>query len=151
MQALAEANALVRRQFGDDKPTSVSLEELMRGILSPHGYAKSTVSGPAFPVGERATNNVALIFHELATNAVKYGALSSPNGSIAVEWSLDVKDLKLTWKEAGGPPPKPPNAIGFGSRLVAATIEGAGGSLHCDWEPTGLRATVRMPLQALKL
>jgi two-component sensor histidine kinase len=151
MQALADANALVRRQFGDGKPTSVSLEELIRRILSPHGYAKSTIRGPALPVGERATNNVALIFHELATNAVKYGALNSPNGSIAVEWTLDDKDLKLTWKEAGGPPTKAPTTTGFGSRLVAATIEGAGGDLHCDWEPTGLRATVRMPLQALKM
>jgi two-component sensor histidine kinase len=151
MQALAEANALVRRQFGDAEPTSASLEELIRRILSPHGYAKSTVRGPALPVGERSINNVALIFHELATNAVKYGALSSPNGSIAVEWTLDDKDLKLTWKEAGGPPTKAPAATGFGSRLVAATIEGAGGDLHCDWEPTGLRATVRMPLRALKM
>jgi two-component sensor histidine kinase len=150
MQALADANALVRRQFGDGTPASVNLDELINRILRPHGYAKSSVAGPALAVGERATNNVALIFHELATNAAKYGALSSERGSIAVEWTVDDKDVVIIWKEAGGPVTTPPDSTGFGSRLVTTTVQSVGGDVHFDWAPGGLVTRIRLPLQSLK-
>jgi two-component sensor histidine kinase len=150
MQALADANALVRRQFGDGAPASVNLDELIRRILQPHGYAKSSVAGPALAVGERATNNIALVFHELATNAAKYGALSSESGSIAVDWTIDDKDIILTWKEAGGPMTKQPTTTGFGSRLVTTTVQSIGGDVHLDWAPGGLSARIRLPLLALR-
>jgi two-component sensor histidine kinase len=150
MQALADANALVRRQFGDGAPASVNLDELIRRILQPHGYARSSVAGPALPVGERATNNIALIFHELATNAAKYGALSSESGSIAVDWTVDDEDIVLTWKEAGGPVTKPPTTTGFGSRLVTTTVQSVGGDVHHDWASGGLSTRIRLPLPALK-
>jgi two-component sensor histidine kinase len=91
---------------------------------------------------------VAMALQELATNAVKYGALSTPEGRIAVRWSVDPTEagprLRLRWEEAGGPPVQPPQRRGFGSRLIerslaqdldgAASIEFAPGGVVCTLE-----------------
>lgn len=150
LHALASANALVRRSFADDEEASVSFGELIRRILRPHDHAHSSVEGPDFPVGQNATNSLALVFHELATNAAKYGSLSRQDGSVAVQWSADDSNVELLWKEAGGPVTTPPTASGFGTRLVATTIERIGGRIDYDWQPNGLLARVSLPLQALK-
>jgi two-component sensor histidine kinase len=150
LQALSDANALVRRQFGGEITDGVSFEELIRRILRPHGYAKSSVGGPDFSVGEKSTNSLALIFHELATNAAKYGAFSSERGLISVQWKIPDNDLHLTWNETDGPAVVAPRTQGFGSRLVASTIEGLGGSVDYEWLPAGLVAKLRLPLASLK-
>jgi two-component sensor histidine kinase len=148
--ALADANALVRRQFAEGAAASTDFGDIVRRILVPYGFAKASVTGPVLPVGERSTNSVALIFHELATNAAKYGALSNESGTIAVDWTADEKDIALSWKEVGGPVTTPPANNGFGSRLIAMTVQGAGGSIEYEWKPDGLNAHLRMPLSALK-
>lgn len=147
--ALADANALVRRQFGGGAD-GVGLEELVVRILRPHEHMRSIIRGPALPVGERATNNIALIFHELATNAAKYGALSSESGTVQVTWMIAGQDALVVWQESGGPPATPPVSQGYGSRLVAATVAGLGGKLDHDWAPQGLKAEMRFPLASLQ-
>ena len=148
--ALADANALVRRQFGAGAPAGVGLEELIARILRPHEHMRSIIRGPALPVGERATNNIALVFHELATNAAKYGALSSETGTVKVTWSIVDQDVLIVWQESGGPPATPPESQGYGSRLVAATVAGLSGKLDYDWAPHGLKAEMRLPIASLQ-
>ena len=148
--ALADANALVRRQFGAGVPDGVGLEELIVRILRPHEHDRSIIHGPAMAVGERATNNIALVFHELATNAAKYGALSSESGTVKVTWTIVDQDVLIVWQESGGPPATPPESQGYGSRLVAATVAGLGGKLDHDWAPVGLKAEMRFPIASLQ-
>jgi two-component sensor histidine kinase len=81
-----------------------------------------------------------MIFHELATNASKYGALSNDTGKITVSWSLGAGTLlTIEWRERGGPLVKPPERGGFGSRLIAASLKGdLAGSATFDYAPEGL-------------
>ena len=100
-------------------------------------------------LGERATNSVALVFHELATNASKYGALSVDGGAVHVDWTTDGDSLLLTWRESGGPAVTPPEKKGFGSALVKSTISGHGGTIESDWAREGLTAKIVVPLSSL--
>jgi two-component sensor histidine kinase len=150
LHALASANSLVRRSFGDGSDEGVNLGELLERVLRPHDHAKFSVDGPDLSLGEQATNNLALVFHELATNSAKYGALSKATGSVTVQWLTDDTAVHLTWQESGGPLTSAPVALGFGSRLVATTIERIGGRIEHDWCPQGLSVRVELPLSALK-
>ena len=89
---------------------------------------------------------MALVFHELATNAVKYGALSVDQGRIDIAWTLDrLNDtLELSWTEAGGPPVTKPTRKGFGSRLIERGLRGElHGTASMDYAPGGLVCTMR--------
>jgi two-component sensor histidine kinase len=124
LQALAEANALVRRSFADDAAVErVDLTELIDKIMRPHApldqRSHFIAKGPAILLGERATNGLALVLHELATNAAKYGALQSEQGVVALSWRSEGEQLVLDWSERGGPPiARPPETTGFGTRLA---------------------------------
>jgi len=150
LHALASANALVRRSFGDGSDPGVNLHELIERVLRPHNHAKFCVDGPDLSLGEQATNNLALVFHELATNAAKYGALSKDSGSVTVRWLADHTTVHLSWQESGGPLTASPGALGFGSSLVATTIERIGGKIVHDWRPQGLSVQIELPLSALR-
>ena len=92
------------------------------------------------PVGGNAATSIALVLHELATNAAKYGALSTAQGSVQIDWSVQGDELRLTWKERDGPPVAgPPSTEGFGSVLARQSIQGQlGGRLLHEWNSTGL-------------
>jgi two-component sensor histidine kinase len=78
------------------------------------------------------------VLHELATNAVKYGALSAPQGRVTVEWAMG-EQLSLRWRETGGPKVMPPDRQGFGTNLIARIIgQQLGGSIQFDWKEGGL-------------
>jgi two-component sensor histidine kinase len=89
--------------------------------------------------------------HETATNAVKYGALSQPGGSIRVTWGVSGDDLLLEWDENGGPLiEEAPQARGFGSILAERAVTGElAGKIKCDWRRNGLRLTLSAPLERL--
>ena len=108
------------------------------------------VSGPPVDLGARATLSLSLLLHELATNALKYGSLSSPLGRTAIEWRIEPadgggSDLVLEWRESGGPAPRAPQARGFGSRLIAMGLVGTGGS-ELRYPAEGFSATFRAPV-----
>jgi two-component sensor histidine kinase len=89
---------------------------------------------------------VSLAVHELTTNALKYGALSTPNGRVSVaSRSVDGR-LRLTWREAGGPLVEPPTRRGFGTTLLRRLVEGAGGTLAIDYPPDGVTAEIFLGL-----
>ena len=156
LQALAEANALVRRNFADHAVVErANLSELVVKIMRPHAPADQgnhfIANGPTILLGERATNGLALVLHELATNAAKYGALGSDQGVVAVSWCTDGEQLSLDWSEQGGPTiTTPPELTGFGSRLLQSTIVSQfDGTLRHQWRPEGLAVSIRLPLANL--
>lgn len=150
LQALAEANALVRRSVDDEQPACAELGEIVRKVLRPHDHVHVHIDGPKLVVGEPVINSLALIFHELATNAAKYGAFLSDTGAVAVGWTIENSDVVVSWKESGGPAVFSPGRKGFGSRLVTSTIAAMGGGIDFDWAESGLGARIRLPLAALQ-
>jgi two-component sensor histidine kinase len=150
LHALADANALVRRSFGGGDTEGVDLGELVRRVLRPHDHAHARVEGPSLSLGQQSANNLALVFHELATNAAKYGALGKDGGSVSVQWGVGDNTLRLTWSETGGPPTTTPGEPGFGSTLVATTVRRIGGEIDYEWRPQGLVVQVKLPLASLK-
>ena len=89
------------------------------------------------PVPATAAQPIAMVAHELATNAAKHGALSRPGGRVAVSWRLAGGALRLRWEESGGPEVAgPPARRGFGSRMIEANIRGQlGGAVSAAWDP----------------
>lgn len=87
-----------------------------------------------------------IILHELATNAVKYGALSNRSGQVRIAWQLlpSGNRLKLQWQETGGPPVKAPKRKGFGSTLIQHALNGEQGSADCNFAPAGLSCTLEV-------
>jgi two-component sensor histidine kinase len=149
LHALADAHALVRRRFDQMPWEGADFSEILSCILLPHDEGRSVIRGPTLTVGERAANSLALLFHELATNAAKYGSLSIDQGAVEIEWDADEKDIRLQWREAGGPATKPPERQGNGVRLINATIQQLGGKIEYDWRPEGLIARLRLPIASL--
>jgi two-component system CheB/CheR fusion protein len=107
--------------------------------------------GSDLPIGANAATNVALVLHELATNAAKYGALSSPDGVVHVDCSLANDELRVTWKERGGPSLNgSPSGEGFGSVLARRIVtQQFGGRLSNDWEAEGLVVRMSVPVERL--
>ena len=108
--------------------------------------SRITVSGNDAPVSGAAVTSLALLLHEFATNAAKYGALSSPEGTIAIRCFDDGADLVVTWTERGGPPVvEPHGAEGFGGVLSRLAVAGQlGGEIGREWRPEGARDPPRL-------
>jgi two-component sensor histidine kinase len=100
-----------------------------------------------------AVMSLALALHETATNAVKYGALSEPNGAIHIKWETQGDELRLEWEETGGPViVVSPSALGFGSVLTERSIIGQlGGKIEYDWQRSGLKLRITVPLDRLSV
>ena len=159
--ALARAHGLTRPGLmnGGEKPgQDTTLHALVQTIFAPyvdpervkdHGFF--IITGPCLPIGGNAVTSIALVVHELATNAAKYGALSSPGGYIHIDWSVKKDELLLTWKEHGGPSlDGPAEHEGFGSSLVRRIVTGQfGGQLSYDWKPKGLIIRLSVPVERL--
>ena len=103
------------------------------------------VEGPRLVVKAPIAQNISLLVHELATNAIKYGALSRPEGRVSVAWTQSGDIVRVEWCERGGPPATKPVRKGFGTRLVSLGLTGAGG-VETDYGPEGL--TVRLKASA---
>ena len=137
-----------------DAHEGAEMEAVMRGTLSIHDDrqpGRFRLSGPPVALGAKAALSLALMLHELATNAAKYGALSVPEGRVALDWSLRSGEggpiVELSWSEADGPAVVPPARKGFGSRLIERGLVGAvGGTISLDYPPTGVVCRVVAPL-----
>jgi PAS domain S-box-containing protein len=115
------------------------------------GPQRIDVEGPRIWVAPRAALALALAFHELSTNAAKYGALSAEAGSIRITWATEHDRLRLTWKEQGGPPVAQPSRRGFGSRLIQRGLAAdLGGSASLVFEADGLRCDIEASLAAIQ-
>jgi two-component sensor histidine kinase len=156
--ALARAHALVRRNFAAGVQANChELRDVLLTIIEPHenrasGGSRFTLSGPAIALGERSLNGMALVFHELTTNAVKYGGLASHQGRVDVQWSESEDGLlEIAWTESGGREiAETPELNGFGSKLLRDTITRQfGGTLEKSWARSGLTARIALPMKNL--
>jgi two-component sensor histidine kinase len=130
---------------------AADLHEIARAALAPHGAAMESgrlgIEGPTVRLGPKAALALALALHELATNAVKYGALSGPSGRVALRWRAEGGELHLEWREAGGPPVAPPRRKGFGSRLLErGLVLELDARIERAFPPTGAVCTMVLPL-----
>jgi two-component sensor histidine kinase len=150
LTSLGRAHDLVRPLPGEQGKAAL-LGDLLAILLSPY-EDKGAFSGrirvavPRMGVGEGTATTLALVIHELATNSVKHGALSTADGTLDLSGRTEEDEVCLIWSETGGPPvDHEPEMAGFGSRMILRSVATQlGGSLAYDWQPTGLVATLTM-------
>ncbi len=108
-------------------------------------------AGPDIHLSPKAAVAVGMAFHELATNAAKYGALSTPRGQVTIRWRVVDGQLELDWEESGGPDVEPPTRRGFGSRLLEKGLAAElGGKVELVYLKQGVTCSMRLPLAALE-
>ena len=150
VQALARAHDLLTQT----KMQGVELGKLVREQVQLGNIDKGriTYSGPNLMLGAQSAMHIALVLHELATNARKYGGLSVPNGRLSIAWELSsngTRSLILEWQERGGPKVSVPKQRGYGSSLIERTLKGYGGDAVIRYAADGLsgRFTFSLPEQ----
>ncbi len=155
--ALGRAHDFVRPHSARSQPASGqnSLHGLLADLFAPYqreAEDRLRVSGDDIAIDDRSATPFALLFHELATNAIKYGALSRDGGTVAVEVTQTDGEATIAWRETGGPPVEVPDGDGgFGTRLIElSAIRQLGGILSRDWNPAGLIVSLSVPLAALR-
>ncbi len=145
LQALGVAHdVLVERNWvGADMRTTIGQ------VLAVFGCDdRLALSGPDVALGARAALALAMILHELGTNAVKYGALSNADGRIALAWNVDAGRIEMTWLERDGPAVVAPSRRGFGSKLLRLGLAGTGDS-EVSYDPGGVRVVMHANLSEL--
>lgn len=155
IMALGRAHDFVRPHGPHSQPDHG--EGLLWGILEQIFAPYRDALGPRIhyfgdnpAIDDRSATPLALLFHELATNAAKYGALSVPEGRVAIEVRGEDGDIRIDWREEGGPPAVPATSQGFGSRLMQLSIERQlGGRMIRDWRPEGLCLSLWIPARSM--
>lgn len=126
---------------------SASLRDIAQHEFLPYGAGRYRLQGPevSLPPGDALA--LGLVFHELTTNAAKYGSLSAETGRVDLGWrvsgALGEQSLEISWREIDGPPVAPPSRTGFGSRLIQRSLHG---KASLDFAPDGLRCDIHLPL-----
>jgi PAS domain S-box-containing protein len=130
-----------------------ALHDMVESVLKPYaeqGRVRYTLDGEAIRVGPKYAVSLLMAFHELATNAAKYGALSNDDGQVAVSWALTAPPkppaLAIEWRELGGPPVRPRRRRGFGSRLIDGLAAETNGNVDLKFERDGVACTIEVPL-----
>ncbi|WP_134495738.1 sensor histidine kinase [Microvirga pakistanensis] len=148
--ALSRAHDVLTRENWE----GAGLREIIGQAAEPYsssGKDRLHVKGPKVRLSPRMALALAMALQELATNAVKYGALSNLTGQVQIAWKVEQKDgqpcLHLEWAEKGGPPVQVPKQRGFGTRLIERSLaHDLGGTAQISFKPDGLRCTVHAPL-----
>jgi two-component sensor histidine kinase len=141
LQSLAEAHDLLTVQSWEGAP----LADLILRSVGPHCRpdGQLELDGPDVQLPPQTAVSLAMALHELCTNAVKYGALSTPAGRVRIGWTVVKGDLVIEWREQGGPPVVPPTTRGFGTRMLQqALAREIGGEVSLDFLPEGLMSAV---------
>ena len=152
--ALAKAHDLLtRRQWQGADLADIVAQELAPFAEGAEG--RVAIEGETITLEPRVALALSMAFHELATNAAKYGALSAPEGRVAIRWRVEPGEddepaaVALEWTEQDGPPVAPPERRGFGTRLVERSVaRELGGQADLRFEPPGVRCEIRFPLQS---
>jgi two-component sensor histidine kinase len=126
------------------KPLAISIRDLLQQEFAAYGRNRLHMRGPAFDIEPDKARHLILLFHELTTNAAKYGSLSFPNGQVFVDWQGkdDGTNILLTWKEHGGPVVSPPNKRGFGNQLIEICVKSLSGNKQEQFAPGGYTCTL---------
>ncbi len=120
--------------------------DIVRRALEAFPPSQVVTSGPPVDIPSGHVLALSLALHELATNAAKHGALSRPDGRVALRWTADEGKFCLQWRESGGPPVKQPSRSGFGSRLLRLLMRDLRGTVELDYDPAGLRCKLAASL-----
>ncbi len=117
----------------DPSDNAMSLRDLLTAtVCEPYGQDRVVLSGPDVQLNGREARSLRIVFHEMTTNAVKYGALSEPDGRISIDWSNEADKLVIVWCEHDGPKVSAPNKFNFGSKLITVTLK----QMNAELEPT---------------
>lgn len=160
LNALAQAHALTTprtSELAHRSDQATTLHALIETIVAPYGggadnhQSRASVTGPDIMIAGGAVTSFALLLHEFATNAAKYGALSVSEGRVDIACAEEGDNFFLTWNESGGPPVDHEiDGEGFGTLLAKATVRGQlGGEILRDWKPEGL--SIRLVVAAERL
>jgi two-component sensor histidine kinase len=126
----------------------IRLLSLLTHELEPFDLARFAFEGEDDAMLPPQTSSiVTLAAHELATNALKYGALSVPEGRVSVAWRMDGERLTIRWRETRGPLVERPRARGYGSVMLGRLVKAAGGAIDIDFPPTGATARISLPVE----
>jgi PAS domain S-box-containing protein len=149
IQALANVHSL----FVDTRWTGAELSTIATRELAPYsdkGNTRLQIDGPQVLLEPNPAQTIAVVLHELATNAAKYGALSAANGKVHLEWLREANGyLQMRWTETGGPAVKKPTRHGFGGRIIEQMIVQVAGKTHFDWRAEGLVCEITLQTQGL--
>jgi two-component sensor histidine kinase/PAS domain-containing protein len=156
LEARVHALAGTMALLGRHRWKGAVVGELLRHELEPFGLGDGagtspvTLEGPEVMVGPEMAQPLSMALHELATNAAKYGALSTATGRLEVRWSVVGQEVVMRWIETGGPPLEgAPARESFGSQIITRSFEGAlGGTIRREWNPEGLSCEIRFPVRA---
>ena len=143
--ALSRAHTLL----SESRWQGADLIKLVDEELSPYRTSADNIvaGGPHVSLRPVTAQILALALHELATNAAKYGALSSPAGKVRLSWELEAGRLRMHWVETGGPATRIPTAQGFGTKIITASVTSQlGGEAVFDWNTDGLDCTLSLPI-----
>lgn len=166
---IAVAQAVIKRTLPHDQEARATLSRRIGAVIAANGFMQDDVSfesdlakllttelggfdrgrfvfsGPAVELALDQSRAVALTIHELATNASKYGALSSPEGRVLVSWNLTSAGLQIAWQELDGPTVRVPPREGFGSRFVRQMLDKIKGSIETEWLESGVLHKIQLP------
>lgn len=146
LDALSRAHHILEQQSW----ASAGLRQVIAGVLAAHADASRVkLNGPDISLDPKAALSLSMLLHELATNAVKYGALGNHHGHVAVSWTRQNGTLVFDWQEIGGPDVKAPTRKGLGTRLIDLGIAGSG-DVSKSYDADGFRATFRAPLEKVE-
>ena len=144
LTSLARAHAVLTQNAW----TGANIRVLLVDQLAPFDESRISLWGSNLPLDPNAAYVVALLVHELAVNAHKYGSLSSPTGDVLLTWSFDPADdaLNLEWLERGGPPVQSPQSVGFGTELIQALAGSGVERSGLRYDSLGFVCKLRIPL-----
>ena len=145
--AMSRSQDLVTQSAGQP----LNLRDLMNTVLDPFDLGRFEIANAATEliVSPEAALGLTLVFHELATNAVKYGALSAPGGRVTITCTPNEPFSESIWTEQGGPPVRPPVSTGFGARLFQLALRGQGGETQITYDPQGVHCRVKFPAKVV--
>jgi two-component sensor histidine kinase len=139
IRALSATDDLIARADG----SGCDIKELLLSELGPYGHVRFTLNGSSLFLPAKLAVSLALMFHELATNAGKYGAFSSPRGLLQVSWSVSDDRLSIVWDETEGPPVEAIGAAGFGTKLLESALKPFDGKTEITFLKTGIHCTMQ--------
>jgi two-component sensor histidine kinase len=144
LRALSSTDDLIARVDG----LGCDIKDLLVSELGPYGHVRFNLNGLPLFLPDKLAVSLALIFHELATNAGKYGAFSSPRGFLQVSWTVTDDRLSITWDETQGPPVENVGEAGFGTRLLKSALRPFDGKTEISFLKTGVHCTMQCRIPA---
>lgn len=142
MHALQATNDLITRA----PRMEPDIETIIRRELAPYDEQRCTLRGSTLPLRSDIARAVGLVVHELTTNAVKYGGLSRDGGKIEIAWSSGADDIEIDWTERWSEPREPSSRVGFGTKLIDATVKGLNGTAEREVTPQGFASRIKLSI-----